>query len=70
MADIVRPGTHITAVGSDTPHKQELDSNLLKKADVIVADSISQCLVRGEAHQAILFERERGNAVAVPAGDG
>jgi ornithine cyclodeaminase len=46
-------GLHITAMGSDTPHKQELNETLLKYADVVVADSISQCLLRGEIHQAL-----------------
>jgi ornithine cyclodeaminase len=49
----LRAGTHITAVGSDTPHKQELDPAILRKANVVVADSIAQCLERGEIHQAI-----------------
>lgn len=49
----LRPGTHITAVGSDTPEKQEVDSAILSRADVVIADSISQCLVRGEIHKAI-----------------
>ena len=49
----LRPGTHITAVGSDVPHKQELDSHILARADLVVADSISQCLVRGEIYQAL-----------------
>ena len=52
-ADQIRKGTHITAVGSDTPEKQELDSAILKKADVVVADSIAQCLERGEIARAI-----------------
>jgi ornithine cyclodeaminase len=49
----LRPGTHITAVGSDTPEKVELDPTILGLADLVVADSISQCLVRGEIHQAL-----------------
>lgn len=53
FASHVRAGTHITAVGSDTPHKQELDPAILKNADVVVADSISQCLERGEIHRAV-----------------
>lgn len=53
LAQDLRNGTHITAVGSDTPFKQELDSMILKRADVVVADSISQCLERGEIHQAV-----------------
>lgn len=44
----VRPGTHITAMGSDTHAKQELDPKILQTADVVVADSIEQCLTRGE----------------------
>ncbi len=44
----IRPGTHITAVGSDTPNKQELDAAILHRADLVVADSIAQCLERGE----------------------
>jgi len=49
----LRPGTHITAVGSDTPEKQELDGAILGRADVVVADSIPQSLERGEIHKAI-----------------
>ena len=49
----IRPGTHITAVGSDTPDKTELDPEVLAKADVIVADSLSQSRSRGEIYQAV-----------------
>ncbi|MGD8414713.1 MAG: ornithine cyclodeaminase family protein [Candidatus Latescibacterota bacterium] len=52
-ASALRPGTHITAVGSDTPGKQELDTGILARADRVVADSIEQCLVRGEIHKAL-----------------
>jgi ornithine cyclodeaminase len=52
-ASSIQAGTHITAVGSDTPNKQELDSAILGKADLVVADSISQCLERGEIYKAI-----------------
>ena len=53
MAGQVRPGTHITAMGSDTPEKQELDGRILARADIVVADSIEQCLSRGEIFHAI-----------------
>ena len=53
MANQIRPGTHITAMGSDTPGKQELDSEILAVADVVVADSISQCMIRGEICHAL-----------------
>ena len=48
-AEMIRKGTHITAMGSDTPEKQELDPRILEMADRIVVDSIRQCLLRGEA---------------------
>ena len=49
----VMPGTHITAVGADTPDKNEVSSEILAKADLIVADSIPQCRKRGEIYQAL-----------------
>ena len=49
----LRPGTHITAMGSDTHDKRELSSSILEAADLLVADSIPQCLERGEIHQAL-----------------
>jgi len=49
----VNPGTHITAMGSDTLTKQEIASSILSRADIVVADSRSQCELRGEIHQAI-----------------
>jgi len=49
----LRKGIHITAVGSDTPEKRELDPEILKIADVLVVDSISQCLERGETKYAL-----------------
>ncbi len=49
----IRPGTHITAVGSDTPDKQELDAAILGRADLVVADSLEQCRVRGEIAHAL-----------------
>lgn len=52
-ADWIRPGTHITAVGSDTPEKQELDTSLMALADRVVCDSLEQCRLRGEVAQAL-----------------
>ena len=51
--DQIQKGTHITAMGSDTPEKQELDSAILQKADKVITDSISQSESRGECFQAI-----------------
>jgi len=52
-AEWVLPGTHITAVGADGPDKQELDVEVLKKADKVVADRLDQCIRLGEIHHAI-----------------
>ena len=48
----MRGGTYVTAVGADTLHKQELDPQILAGADLVVADSVSQCLERGELSHA------------------
>ncbi|MGE5740436.1 MAG: ornithine cyclodeaminase family protein [Candidatus Aminicenantes bacterium RBG_16_66_30] len=52
-AEWIRPGTHITAVGSDTAEKQELDPAILGRADRIVVDSLSQSEMRGEVYRAV-----------------
>lgn len=49
----IRPGTHITAIGSDTPEKQELAVGILAKADIVVTDSLAQCVGRGEIYKAL-----------------
>ncbi len=52
-ANWIDPGTHITAVGADSPDKQELDVEVLQKADKVVADRLEQCLRLGEIHHAV-----------------
>lgn len=52
-ADSLAPGVHITAVGSDGPEKQELDVDVLRRADVVVADRLQQCIEAGEIHHAV-----------------
>ena len=49
----IKIGTHITALGADTPVKNELDTSILKRADMIIVDSISQCKERGEIFHAL-----------------
>ncbi len=49
----LKPGVHVTAVGSDTPGKQELDAACLARADVVVVDRLSQCARFGELSHAI-----------------
>lgn len=47
QSDWVRPGTHIAALGADVEGKQELDSELLRRARVFVDDP-GQCVRDGE----------------------
>ena len=46
-------GAHVTAVGADMPHKQELDPRILAAADRYVPDSVEATAVSGELHHAI-----------------
>src|SRR5207245_11371055 len=41
------------AVGSDGPDKQGLGTDVLARADLVVADSRAQCLRLGEIHHAV-----------------
>jgi ornithine cyclodeaminase len=52
-AEWLKPGVHITAVGSNQPYKQELDVAVLQQADVIIADKLGQCATAGEIHHAL-----------------
>lgn len=52
-ADMVKPGTHITAMGADGDNKNEVASSVFAKADIIVNDSVSQCEVDGDTSFAI-----------------
>ena len=47
-AEWVRPGLHITAMGSDLPGKQELEPEILQRADLVVCDTLEQCKIGGE----------------------
>lgn len=65
----INPGTHITALGADTIGKQELDPRILYAADIIVADSISQCIEYGEishAGEMVLRVTELGSMIDNP----
>ncbi|MQX35124.1 ectoine utilization protein EutC [Roseospira navarrensis] len=53
-ADWLRPGQHVTAMGSDAEHKTELDPAAIARPDVMyVADSLAQTRRLGELHHAI-----------------
>ncbi len=48
----LQPGTHLSAVGADSPHKQELDPAILHRAVLLLADSLRQCEKLGELQHA------------------
>lgn len=48
----LHPGIHITAVGSDAEHKQELEPEVFSKADLVACDIMEQCIRLGELHHA------------------
>jgi ornithine cyclodeaminase len=49
----LHPGMHITAMGADVPEKQELESECLRRADLLACDLKVQCFARGEFHHAL-----------------
>ena len=49
----LRPGMHVTAVGSDSPGKHELDAECLDLADLVVVDRYGQCAAFGELKHAL-----------------
>jgi ornithine cyclodeaminase len=53
LAEWLRPGMHVTAVGSDSPGKQELAPECLDRADLVVVDRFAQCSAFGELHHAL-----------------
>ena len=48
----IEEGTHISAVGADSPGKQELDPEILRRAGLILVDSLKQCEKLGELQHA------------------
>ncbi len=52
MADMVRPGTHIACMGTDTVGKQEVDAALVARASVFT-DEVAQAVSIGECQHAV-----------------
>lgn len=48
----LQPGTHVSAVGSDSAGKQELDPEILRRAALVLVDSRHQCEKLGELQHA------------------
>ena len=67
-ADWLRPGQHITAVGSDDPTKCELHAGVLNAARVFV-DQRDTNLRNGDIHRAIMSGDYEGDLLAGEIGD-
>jgi len=52
-AEWLHPGLHITCMGADGEHKQELHADAIRRADRLVCDSKAQCFRLGELHHAL-----------------
>lgn len=52
-ADMLHPGLHITAMGSDAEHKNELHPAVIAEADLFVCDKHEQSARLGELHHAV-----------------
>lgn len=61
MSNWITAGTHITAVGADAPGKQELETDLVSRADLVVVDLVAQCIDHGEICHAIAEKKRKAN---------
>lgn len=52
-AEWLHPGLHVTAMGSDSADKNEVEPQALARADRLVCDKREQCLRLGELHHAV-----------------
>src|SRR5262245_10817880 len=52
-AEWLKDGVHVTALGSDSPGKQELAIECLDSADLVVVDRFAQCAAFGELKHAL-----------------
>lgn len=62
-ADALHPGLHVTAVGSDAEHKQELAADVLSTADRFVCDRLAQSRRLGELRAALAAGFDEDEAV-------
>ena len=61
-ADEVRAGTHVVAMGADSPGKQELDPALFARAQLVVTDDRAQCVDHGDLFHAVAAGLVRADA--------
>ena len=68
-AEWLRAGHHVTALGSDSPGKQELEASCLPRADLVVVDRLTQCASFGELRHAIDAHLLRADQVNAELGE-
>jgi len=61
----VRPGTHLVALGADSPGKQELPVELFQRAARVLTDDHAQCLDHGDFGAAVRAGAIRADADTV-----
>jgi ornithine cyclodeaminase len=69
QAEWLRPGQHVTAMGSDQDHKNELEPGCLDRADLYVPDRLSQTRHLGELRAAIAAGLVASDAQFAELGD-
>ena len=55
----LKPNATVIAVGSDEPHKRELDAEVFRRAGRVVVDLLQQCARQGELHHALADDATR-----------
>ncbi|MEH6403747.1 MAG: cyclodeaminase [Sneathiella sp.] len=65
----LRPGQHVTAMGSDADYKTELAGDVIPTANLYVCDSLAQCLTRGELRAAVAAGTVSSKAIFPELGD-
>ena len=68
-AEWLEPGQHVTAMGSDAEHKNEIEPAVITRADLYVADSLKQTRRLGELHHAIAVGVVSADAVFPELGE-
>ncbi len=68
-AEWLRPGQHVTAMGSDQSEKNELDPRCILRADLYVPDRLTQARSLGELRSAIAARLVAEDAVFAELGE-
>jgi len=67
-AQWLHPGLHITAMGSDSEEKQELEADVLPRADLVACDLKAQSLRLGELRSAVAQNQMMADAPVAELG--